>query len=287
MTSDIEKSFKAKLRAVAKEENRDPAHLWQSLVLERILVRLAKSRYRSHFVWKGGALLAKYVPIGRETKDLDFLALRISNDVENLRAIFTEIADVDFTDGFVFRDISIKELTHPRMAYAGIEVAMTGFFGKTRFLVAIDIGFSDIVTPVDKQISLTSYFKGSLFESHVSLLCYPQEFIFAEKLETVIYRSGDNSRMKDFHDIHTMMRMPDLLSVESAKVIIPAVFQHRMTRLVLPIVFEEKVIIQLQTSWHRYLVALQAQEEQNLPTHVSRIIEGLNEWLLGFEKQGV
>jgi len=38
-----EKSFKAKLRAIAKEKNRDPADLWQNLTLERFLVRLAKS----------------------------------------------------------------------------------------------------------------------------------------------------------------------------------------------------------------------------------------------------
>ncbi len=31
MTSDLEKSFKAKLRAIAKEKNRDPADLWQTL----------------------------------------------------------------------------------------------------------------------------------------------------------------------------------------------------------------------------------------------------------------
>lgn len=39
MTSDAEKSFKAKLRAIAKEKTRDPADLWQSLTLERFLVR--------------------------------------------------------------------------------------------------------------------------------------------------------------------------------------------------------------------------------------------------------
>lgn len=42
MTSDAEKSFKAKLRAIAKEKNRDPADLWQSLTLERFLVRLVQ-----------------------------------------------------------------------------------------------------------------------------------------------------------------------------------------------------------------------------------------------------
>lgn len=74
MTSDAEKSFKSKLRAIAKEKNRDPADLWQSLALERFLVRLAKSEHSKHFILKGGILLSKYIEIGRETTDLDFLA---------------------------------------------------------------------------------------------------------------------------------------------------------------------------------------------------------------------
>ena len=43
MTTDLEKSFKAKLRAIAKEKKQDTADLWQSLTLERFLVRLARS----------------------------------------------------------------------------------------------------------------------------------------------------------------------------------------------------------------------------------------------------
>lgn len=43
MKTDLEKSFKAKLRAIAKEKNRDSADLWQNLTLERFLVRLEVS----------------------------------------------------------------------------------------------------------------------------------------------------------------------------------------------------------------------------------------------------
>jgi predicted nucleotidyltransferase component of viral defense system len=85
MTSDLEKSFKAKLRAIAKEKNRDPADLWQHLTLERFLVRLAKSKFRERFVLKGGILLSKYIEIGRETTDLldfvHFLASRSEGGV--------------------------------------------------------------------------------------------------------------------------------------------------------------------------------------------------------------
>ena len=64
MTSDLEKSFKAKLRAIAKEKNRDPADLWQTLMIERFLVRLARSEYSQHFILKGATLLSRYVDLG-------------------------------------------------------------------------------------------------------------------------------------------------------------------------------------------------------------------------------
>jgi hypothetical protein len=60
ITADIEKSFKARLRNAAKELNRRPDDLWQSLVLERFLIRLARSKHRDS-VLKGGVLLAKYL----------------------------------------------------------------------------------------------------------------------------------------------------------------------------------------------------------------------------------
>jgi predicted nucleotidyltransferase component of viral defense system len=70
MTTDLEKSFKARLRIVAQESGRDPADLWQNLILERFLTRLAKSCYRDRFVLKGAVLLSKYIDLGRETRDL-------------------------------------------------------------------------------------------------------------------------------------------------------------------------------------------------------------------------
>ena len=84
MTTDLEKSLKARLRLIAQETRRDPADLWQNLIIERFLVRLTKSNYRERFVLKGAILLSKYIHLGRETKDLDFLAKGISNKVQPL-----------------------------------------------------------------------------------------------------------------------------------------------------------------------------------------------------------
>jgi predicted nucleotidyltransferase component of viral defense system len=72
MKSAIEQSIKEKLKVLAKERETTFAQLWSNLILERFLARLSQSSYRDKFVLKGGTLLAKYLPLGRETKDLDF-----------------------------------------------------------------------------------------------------------------------------------------------------------------------------------------------------------------------
>lgn len=110
-------------------------------------------------------------------------------------------------------------------------------------------------------------------------MCYPQEFIFAEKLETVVYRGGANSRMKDFHDLYAMMQTPELLSENTLRDIIPMVFQQRTTPLVLPIAFKTNEIDQLQALWTSYQVGLKISEVQSLPSHIFSLIETLNEWL--------
>lgn len=279
MTSDLEKSFKAKLRAIAKEKNRDPADLWQNLTLERFLVRLAKSEYRKHFVLKGGILLSKYIEIGRETTDLDFLARKMNNEVVGMKIIFEKIASIDLQDGFSFREIKVGELAHPHMGYPGLEVSMMAYFGRTRFKVSIDIGFGDIVDPIEYSIPLTTSSKGGLFEGNVTLSCYPKEFIFAEKLETIVHRGSFNSRMKDFHDLHSIISSPDLLSFSNLEGIIHMVFEHRETKLTLPITFEKDEMNRMQNFWNEYLKNLRAENLAQLPQNFANAIAKINNWL--------
>ncbi|PWU13354.1 MAG: nucleotidyl transferase AbiEii/AbiGii toxin family protein [Chlamydiae bacterium] len=279
MTADLEKSFKAKLRAIAKEKNRDPADLWQNLTLERFLVRLAKSKFCKYFILKGGILLSKYIEIGRETTDLDFLAQRLNKEVAGLKDIFEEIANVGLKDGFIFQEIKIRELRQPHMGYPGAEVSMMAYFGKTRFKVTIDIGFEDIVDAVEYSIPLTAYSKGILFESNVKLSCYPKEFIFAEKLETIIYRGLFNSRMKDFHDLYSLVSSSLLPSFHNLERIICRVFEHRETPLILPITYTEDEMKQMQNFWNQYVKNLRAENSRNLPILIAQIIATINDWL--------
>lgn len=279
IAADIEKSLKARLRNAAKELKRRPDDLWQSLILERFLVRLARSRHCDNFVLKGGVLLAKYLFLGRETKDLDFLALNFSNNTESIRSAFAEIAALDMGDGFLFKEVDTTMLEHLHMAYAGVEVTMAVYYGRTRFRVTIDVGFGDTVQPTIKQFDLLRYSKGAFFEEHVSLVCYPQEFIFAEKLETVVYRGGDNSRMKDFHDLYNMVHANKLLHLEFLNKVMTTVFNHRGTPFVCPIVFEDFQLNSLQLMWNRYLQGMRRDDRQHLPPEIIQLLAVLNAWL--------
>lgn len=242
MTTDIEKSFKAKLRAMAQETRRDPADLWQNLMLERFLARMEQSSFAKHFVLKGAILLSRYIEIGRETRDLDFLAHNISNSINHLKVNFEEIAVINLQDGFEFKNVVATELLHPHMGYPGAVITMICYFGKTRSKVTIDIGFGDIVEPKMQTIPLMHSAKGPLFESSIRLNCYPKEFIFAEKLETIVYRGATNSRMKDFHDLHSLIMNASIKPFEKLNGIVGAVFNHRQTPQELPIKHSAKDI---------------------------------------------
>jgi hypothetical protein len=93
------------------------------------------------------------------------------------------------------------------MDYSGIEVLLSVKLGSPQCHIQIDIGFGDIVEAISYSMDLTSTSKGPLFESKIQVCSYPKEFIFAEKLETIVHRGVANTRMKDFHDLYSLCQM--------------------------------------------------------------------------------
>jgi len=72
--------------------------------LERTIFRLSKSRYASNFTLKGGIFLYAVFDgsYSRATTDIDLLAQRISNDVDDMKAVFTDIFSLDVDDPLRF-----------------------------------------------------------------------------------------------------------------------------------------------------------------------------------------
>ncbi len=280
MNSPLEISLKKHLQSVAKERNLTPAVVWQNVVADRFLIRLCKSRYQENFILKGGILLAKHLNIGRETKDLDFSVASLRNDEKELFNVISEIVEIDVVDGFKFRNVKVDVLNHFHVNYPGAQVRVDVSFGRSQSSLFIDLGFGDHVSIKEQNILLLANSTSSLFENEITVKCYPLEFVFAEKLETLIYRGVENSRMKDYHDLFTMIKNDDgkeALDKKDAHHAIKTVFAHRNTPLQLPICFDTPSMAALQNSWQRYRMSTTSPAQ--LPEKVEDVVAAINAWI--------
>jgi len=278
--NNLKQSIKTRLRTLAKERNLTFAEIWHNLILERFLARLCQSKYNTNFILKGGILLSRYIPIGRETKDLDFLVERLANTGEFFNDVFDHICGIHLEDGFAFEKVKVGQLTHSHMNYTGIKVLLLAKLGGPETHIQIDLGFGDVVDAIDYPLELTATSKGPLFESKIRVRSYPKEFIFAEKLETVIYRGNANTRMKDFHDLYTLVSLEGCLDPSYVDKVVVTVFNHRRASLKhLPLFLDAESMVMLQPLWHDYERRLSSNQSLITPSEsLMDVISAINTW---------
>lgn len=277
-----ENAIKDRLKNVAREQGTTVTDLLKRLYLERFLARLAKSSIADKFVFKGGNLLSYFMEIGRETKDLDFLVRKLSAEVEPLKDAFQSIVNVRIDDGFGLTLSSIDPLEQNHMNYPGFRVTVAIQFigGSLRDNLQIDLGVGDEVTPETQTLEMLAHKDKPFFEESISILVYPPETIFAEKLETVVAKGGINSRMKDFHDLILMGREKDFLDTEKLKGDIRTTFNHRGTQLSLPLQFVDADYALLDAQWSRHLRGLGPLAQKfKLPTNIRDVVLEINNYL--------
>lgn len=239
MSKAIEQSIKEKLRNIAKKEGVAFNILLETLFLERFLVRLATSKYRDNFIFKGGMCLSQYLDIGRETRDLDFLLSKLESSSENVQSIFEEVANIKNDDSFEFGEVTLSQLAIDHKKYPGYRISLIGKLGQIKQKITVDIGVGDVVRPSLLKIELMKD-KGALFEEGITLSAYPPEYIFSEKLEAIIYLDEANSRMKDFHDCLQMIK-DDGIEKNEFKDAILETFKNRGTEFTYIPNHEEKL----------------------------------------------
>lgn len=277
-----EASLRDRIKNLAQSEGRSVNEVLKQLYLERFLARLARSEYADKFIFKGGSLLAFFIELGRETKDLDFLVTKLAAESPTLEAAFKAIASVETEDGFVLRYGGLERLGQEHMNYPGFRATLEIQFkkGTLRDNIQIDLGVGDLVTPESQALELLKHRDRAFFEATVSLLVYPAETIYAEKLETVLSKGGVNSRMKDFHDLILMSREAGLLVFDRLGTDIKATFAHRGTELRLPLDFQDRDYDELQTHWSRHLRGFgELAGTLNLPAHIKQVVLEINDFL--------
>ncbi|MCE5329440.1 nucleotidyl transferase AbiEii/AbiGii toxin family protein [bacterium] len=147
-------SIRAKLMNIARTEGIDFDALLLRYFQERFLYRLSISKFSEHFVLKGGLLMICFkMPISRPTKDVDFLAEQVKNNLDDIEYIFRNIAELYFDDGVKFDPLSISsERIKEDTDYEGIRLKIEATLGQARKRLQMDIGFGDIIVPRAKVI---------------------------------------------------------------------------------------------------------------------------------------
>jgi len=275
-----EAALKERLKIVAKDKGITFNETWKQLLLERFLARLSHSKQQDKFIFKGGLLLAQYLAIGRETTDADFLMIKMKSESSTIEEALREIAAIHIDDGFSFSLSGVIELTQPHMEYPGFRASMNASLGKMKDKIQIDIGVGDLVNAVENNFHPFEYRGKPIFEGEISLLMYPAETIFAEKLETIVSKGALNSRMKDYHDAILMTRESGLLDIQKLKDSLCDTFKNRGTAFALPVQFDSAGLIQMQVLWAQHLNGLGAfKVKLNLPAQIVDVLSELNKWL--------
>lgn len=274
---DIAKSVKAKLQNISRRDNIGFQTLITRYLYERLLYRLSISDYKDHFYLKGGALLfAIEQQHPRPTLDIDFLGIKIKNDLANLKNIFTEICTISCDrDGVVF-DIDSIDTIHiaEEKNYKGVRVSVVVRLDSIKQKMKMDIGFGDVITPEAKVMEYPC-FLDELPE--VTILTYSLESVVAEKFHAMIELSESNSRYKDFYDVYQLLSSCNLDRDNLSEAII-STFKNRNTEYKdNHVIFTEKFINDpfRTTHWDNFIAKIKFPAKLEFSTIMALITDGL------------
>lgn len=208
MSPNLAASVRARLLNLAKAQGSDFNQLLVRFALERILYRLAQSKYADRYLLKGALLFTLWYDMPhRATRDADLLGFGAS-DLESVAQVFREIAAVAVDDGIVFDPASvIVEEIRKETGYGGVRVVIAGELAKARCKTQIDVGFGDAVTPGP----VDSIYPVLLDDLPAPRLrAYPTYTVVAEKLHAIALLGMTNSRLKDYFDLSVLLERENL-----------------------------------------------------------------------------
>ena len=172
--------LKAIMKKLAKENQISAQLVLQNYMLERFLERVSLSPYRDNYIIKGGFLISSMVGLNsRATMDMD-----------------ATIKGYPVTQDAVQKMIE-QILTVP------VDVALTADFPPMAVPLKLDITTGDKITPREIQYD----YKLMLEDRHIQVMAYNLATILAEKLETVISRSDQNTRPRDYYDVYILTKL--------------------------------------------------------------------------------
>ena len=223
-------SVYSRLKNIAHDRRLDFARLLTRYSIERFLYRLGESSYADHFVLKGGNLFIIWQngDTPRTTMDADFLFFGNASE-EHLKRIFADLAATDICpdDGMRYAPETINVAPiREETEYGGTRITLNAYLGTARIPMQFDLGIGDVITPGPEM----SVFPVLLPLPAPRIKSYPAATSIAEKVDNMIIRELDNSRMKDFYDIWLLTTLFDF-NLNELREAIHNTFSRRGTKL--------------------------------------------------------
>lgn len=138
----------------------------------------------------------------RATMDMDATIKGYPVTQDAVQKMIEQILTVPVDDDITFTFKSIGEIREGD-EYTGYRVALTADFPPMAVPLKLDITTGDKITPREIQYD----YKLMLEDRHIQVMAYNLATILAEKLETVISRSDQNTRPRDYYDVYILTKL--------------------------------------------------------------------------------
>ena len=263
-------SVKNMLSNISKATGKTMQELLIMYCLERTLYRLSISSYSNKFVLKGGVLLYALFNgnYARTTADVDLLAEKISNDVEEMYRIFQDILSIKTNDPIIYdlKTLNVTTITEHKK-YHGLNVSVLAFLDRTQINLSVDIGFGDVIYPNKVKMD----YPVILDDDNPIIYAYSIYSCIAEKFEAIVSLGYDNSRLKDFYDIYVIVSSFDLNGNELFNAI-KETFGHRNTKFDEIVIFENDFLDDIMIKrWNSFIKKKKAMMELSLKDTINLI----------------
>ena len=202
-------AVKAKIKNKAGGSSDKSQIMLRIYLMERLLERVSLSKYRDNFILKGGLLVSSLVGVDmRSTMDVDTTVKSLPMNKKSVQKILEEIMAIEVEDGVSFRISKVQDIMEGH-EYEGLRFMIECSMDRLKQTIKIDISTGDEITPGAIEYKLPLIIE----DRSIDLWAYNLETLLAEKLETIMVRAEANTRMRDFYDIHVLLKQ-DVVTVD-------------------------------------------------------------------------
>lgn len=248
--------LKGAIRNFAKKNSLRALDVQYMVLFEHILERLSVSPYSHNFVLKGGLLISSMIGIVvRTTMDMDTTVQGILLEEDEIVRIIKEILAIDIGDGITFEYQHIEPIREED-DYNNFRIHIIAKYGKINSPMKIDVTTGDKITPAAIEYNYPLIFEAKT----IPVMAYTLETVLAEKYETIIRRNIENTRARDFYDLHVLFHEHrDSIRLDILKKAVLHTAERRESIAILKdwdkIIDEMREEIGLYNLWRNYVAA--------------------------------